>query len=96
MEFWEGAILVVGGVWLVGHMSRRSAAHPLNQNQPTYSAVPTLAQSTNTAGTSSLVAGESLTQPTGSQLVKSGPVSLPASGTPVARPIYKAGQYMAF
>jgi hypothetical protein len=30
MEWWEGAILIVGGIWLVGRMSRQSPNHPLN------------------------------------------------------------------
>lgn len=78
MEFWEGAVLVVGGIWLVGHMSRRSASHPINQVQPTYSStVPTLAQTTNTAGTPSLVSGETLVQPAPTPPVKINPVVLP-------------------
>lgn len=71
MEFWEGAILVVGGIWLVGRMSRQSASHPANvaapymvspSNDPSGGLDPTLA--TNTAGDSSITVGEPIGQPT--------------------------------
>ncbi len=29
MELWEGAALVVGGLWLIGRMSRKSATAPV-------------------------------------------------------------------
>jgi hypothetical protein len=61
MEFWEGAILVVGGIWLIGKLSRQSPNHPVNAIPLSVSASgnslnPTL--STNTDGSSSLVVGE--------------------------------------
>jgi hypothetical protein len=65
MEFWEGAILVVGGIWLVGRVSRNSPHHPV-----TASAIAlNLPQSAgNTIGTQqdgsgALVWGESLAPP---------------------------------
>lgn len=69
MEFWEGALVVVGGIWLIGRMSRRPqgpvyTAAPMMvspSNDPSGGLNPTLA--TNTAGDSSLTVGEPLGQP---------------------------------
>lgn len=68
MEFWEVAILAVGGVWLVGRMSRASASSPLNMSLASKAAVGTVGPkgntvATNTDGSSTLVAGEPLTPP---------------------------------
>jgi hypothetical protein len=62
MELFEAAILVVGGIWLVGHMSRKQAA---------VAAAPALGTTnrsnlttiTNTAGGYPTVYGESLEPP---------------------------------
>lgn len=68
MKFWEGAILVVGGIWLIGRLSRRLPTHPTNaigsvsssdsSISNMNSAGPTVG--TNTDGSSSLVGGETL------------------------------------
>lgn len=63
MEFWEGALLVVGGVWLIGHMSRRSHHHPVNSVSAYINQVPeqNLTNMTNEAGGgTSLTYGEPL------------------------------------
>ena len=62
MKFWEGAILVVGGIWLVGRMSRNSAMHPANRAL-SYSQTPPLTKQTNVAQAPFVIAGESLTPP---------------------------------
>jgi len=85
MEFWEGAILIVGGLWLVGRMSRNSTTSPLNKVVASVSAIGTVGPtgntaSTNQAGNTSLIAGEPLT-PAGppitiNTLIGSSPVTL--------------------
>jgi hypothetical protein len=68
MELWEGAILVVGGLYLVTVMARRQpgvAVSP-NANLANLSGrgQSGLTTATNTAGTDYLVAGEQLAAPT--------------------------------
>lgn len=65
MELWEGAILAIGGIWLVGTLARRSANSPINKVATSISAVGTTSSagntiSTNTDGSHSLIAGEPL------------------------------------
>jgi hypothetical protein len=62
MEFWEGAILVVGGLWLVGRMSRASASMPPVLSKAAAGTVTPTGNTTatNTDGSSVLVAGEPL------------------------------------
>ena len=61
MEFWEGAILVVGGLWLVGRMSRSSTAKPVLSQAAAGTVTATgNTTATNTDGSSVLVAGEPL------------------------------------
>lgn len=62
MEFWEGAVLLVGGIWLVGRIHRTqlrsnviSGAVMTPEQQ-----VPGATSETNTAGTGHLVWGEPL------------------------------------
>jgi hypothetical protein len=65
MELWEGAILIVGGIWLVGYMSTRNqqlAAATAAATAGT-SNVSNLTTVTNQAGGTPAVAGESLTPP---------------------------------
>lgn len=94
MEFWEGAILVVGGIWLVGRMSRQTAAHPLNATAVTDlvtpSNVPNLTNITNTAGEPVVVWGEPLDPAPVPVLKPGGPLYVVPTGTqpqPVARPV---------
>jgi hypothetical protein len=70
MELWEGVILVAGGLWLVGRMSRNSKTHPVSKamaaSAGTASGVGTVGPqgntvATNTDGSTSLIAGEPLT-----------------------------------
>jgi hypothetical protein len=61
MEFWEGAILLVGGIWLVGQLDKRKTTVIA-----TVSSVGTVGPqgntiATNTDGSTALVAGEPLT-----------------------------------
>lgn len=65
MKFWEGAIIVIGGIWLIGRISRTDPNHPLNTVKglglPSPSVGPGGATvGTNTDGSSSLTAGETL------------------------------------
>lgn len=74
MELWEGAILVVGGVFLVGYMSQKNqaavlgaqsaaaAATTINPNTGTTN-VSNLTNLTNTAGGQPTVMGEPLEPP---------------------------------
>lgn len=66
MELWEGALLIVGGVWLVGKVSRNSPNHPVNATQvalsPNQPAGNTIG--TQTDGSNNLVWGEPLAPPT--------------------------------
>ena len=91
MEFWEGAVLLVGGVWLVGHMSRRSASHPINSVATAIQAsryTSNLTNSTNMAGSTSLIAGESLT-PQGPKLpTSSQPIVAPVTRRPYVPPVF--------
>lgn len=64
MEFWEGALLVVGGIWLIGRVSRNSANHPINSVANAVAVSKTqqnLTTMTNTSGSIAVVAGEPLT-----------------------------------
>lgn len=68
MKFWEGAIIVVGGIWLIGRLSRSSASHPVNLAASGAGAAASPSPllpggatvETNTDGSNSLVAGETL------------------------------------
>lgn len=99
MELWEGAILVVGGIWLVGHMASKNAAV-----QATAAAAATgvsnqsnLTNITNTAGGDPTIAGEPLT-PSNPPLLGGPPiaVTMPPTGVaqvsspaaPLARPVH--------
>jgi hypothetical protein len=100
MEFWEGAILVVGGVWLVSHMANKT-------NQQRFSGGPTVigANSTNWLGALGVSNASNLTnitntaggQPTvlGEPLQPMQPgVSVPGTPArvipfPVGQPIYR-------
>jgi hypothetical protein len=89
MEFWEGAVLIVGGLWLVGRMSRASATHPLNAKPASISALGTVGPqgntvATNTDGSTSLIAGEPLT-PMAPPLSIAKQVNVNAPSTPVVR-----------
>lgn len=64
MEFWEGALLVVGGIWLIGRISRNSPNHPVNSVASAIALSGTqqnLTNMTNTSGSVAVVAGEPLT-----------------------------------
>jgi hypothetical protein len=106
VKVWEAAILIIGGLWLVGRMARASASSPLNKVS-TVSAVGTVGPqgntvATNEAGTSYLIAGEPLT-PAGPPIlppimIGSDPVtSLPVRAPVVPRPvgIYQGGRPVA-
>jgi hypothetical protein len=58
MEFWEGAILVVGGIWLVGRMSRQSASHPANIIPAVMTQTPTDQNQVSVADTPQLVVAD--------------------------------------
>lgn len=96
MKFREGAILLVGGVWLVGHMARKSASSPINSAPKSISAAGTTTSAgntiaTNTDGSSSLVAGETL-GPRAPMIPVSKTVSVNAPGSPVVKsPILVSG-----
>ncbi len=100
MEFWEGAILVVGGVWLVGRMARASSTHPLNTIPKSMSALGTVGPkgntvATNTDGSTNLIPGEPLTPQAPvlqiSRKINLNPVGAPVVRTPiVGSPIGKA------
>ncbi len=62
MEFWEGAVLIVGGIWLVGRM-HRIQTRSVTMGGPVPSPamrVPGATSETNLDGSGYLVAGESL------------------------------------
>ena len=93
MEFWEGAILVVGGVWLVAHMASK-------QNRTTQSVIGTstlgavgttnasnLTNLTNQAGGQPTIWGEPL-QPIQPPVVGPYTVSAQPVLTPMRQPIY--------
>jgi hypothetical protein len=92
VKFWEAAILIVGGVWLVGRMARASSSSPLNKIVPSVSALGTVGPAgntvaTNQAGTSSLIAGEPLT-PAGPSIMP--PLTIgtePVSALPIRTPV---------
>lgn len=92
MEFWEGAILVIGGIWLVGRMSRASKSSPLNSVSVSASALGTVGPqgntvATNTDGSSSLIAGEPLT-PSAPQIPVNKTVSVnPVTSAPIRSPV---------
>jgi hypothetical protein len=73
MEFWEGAVLVVGGVWLVSHMANRASTARMTAGPTVIGANSTswlgalgtsnasnLTNITNTAGGQPTVIGEPL------------------------------------
>lgn len=71
MEVWEGALLAVGGLWLVGYMSRRNASHPVNGSIGTadggsgtsaISNLPTIGAGA-ASGTDTMIAGEPVAPP---------------------------------
>ena len=86
MEFWEGAVLIAGGIWLVGRMHRRQTmSFPSGGGYTTFVnrvAGPTSA--TNTDGSNSLVAGETLSS--GSLPMLNAPKPCCGTGTPWSRP----------
>lgn len=66
MEFWEGAVLIIGGVWFVGRMHRTATATGAMApgvaapvGMPSHR-VPGPTSETNTDGSGYLVSGESL------------------------------------
>ena len=64
MELYEGAILIVGGIWLVGHMSRKTQQTAATlQESAGVSNASNLTNTTNQAGGLPAVAGESLVPP---------------------------------
>lgn len=102
MEFWEGAILIVGGVWLVSHMARKN-----RQAQQTIIGTSTLGASgtsnesnltnlTNTAGGTPTIYGEPLQAPNPPLAY---PVRSPmiVAPTPYSRatPILRPGQFVS-
>ena len=75
MEFWEGAVLIVGGIWLVGRLHRvqtRSVAMAGPVSSPAMP-VPGPTSETNLDGSGYLVSGESLATGTGRQVSESCP-----------------------
>jgi hypothetical protein len=90
VEFWEGAILVIGGVWLVGTMARKSATSPINKATTSIVAAGTVTSAgntiaTNTDGSTSLIAGEQL-GPSAPSILVNKTVSVNAPSTPVVNP----------
>jgi hypothetical protein len=79
MELWEGAILVVGGIWLIGRVSRQSPNHPvtaaLNASSSLQSAGATPGITLNPPSTPSLETGDQM-QSTGG-LVAGEPLETP-------------------
>lgn len=106
MEIWEGAILAVGGLWLVGYMSRKNAAHPLNSGVGTSntSNLTTIGVAA-ASGSTDLIAGEPVAPPARPTLAAStgGPkpflnvgsgqavLSPRGGGTPVSGPVRGGG-----
>lgn len=87
MEFWEGAVLIVGGVWLVGKMTKRPVFGAAPSITSKVVATPGLTTLTNTAGTPHLVAGEPLT-PAGPMIPSHAvTVSTPVGSAPIKAPI---------
>jgi hypothetical protein len=97
MELWEGAILVVGGIWLVGYMASKNAAVQATAAAPVAGAASAaspagvsntsnLTTITNTAGGTPTVMGEPLEGPQ-PPLLGSGPPRF--LGTPFGGPISK-------
>jgi hypothetical protein len=86
VEFWEGAVLIVGGLFLVDRVTRKPAAvAPSNANLAINTAG--LTRLTNTAGTSSLIAGEPLAAPTPSVSTSAVPVHVPVTARPIRAPL---------
>lgn len=82
MEFWEGAVLLVGGIWLVGRMHRNQIPSPSPAPGPVMSpsmkvAGPT--SHTNLDGSGFLVSGETLATGTGATR---GSISCPTCSAP--------------
>jgi hypothetical protein len=103
MEFWEGAILVVGGIYLVGRMSRRTnpitlpiigTSIPGTGAQAATGSVGFLGNtvSTNTDGSSALIAGEPLTPAAGpiAPVIQAPHNVLPITSLPVRTPVASA------
>lgn len=103
MEFWEGAVLVVGGLWLVGKISRQhgSVAHvmPTSLN-PSLLGGAGNTVGTNEAGETSLVAGETLQAAPPLMLRSSGGIMVDStrarslSTSPIAPMIERSGGAM--
>lgn len=75
MEFWEGAVLIIGGVWLVGRMHRvqtRAVAMSAPVSMPSQP-VAGPSSETNMDGSGYLVGGETLHTGTGPQVSSSCP-----------------------
>jgi hypothetical protein len=86
MELWEGAVLLVGGIWLVGRMHRiQVQSYPPSMAVGLPSAqVPGPTSMTNTDGSGFLVLGESLYTGTGPQPIRGGSCPSCNSGLPIA------------
>jgi hypothetical protein len=86
MEFWEGAVLLVGGIWLVGRVHRnqvRTAGIAAPVAMPSYR-VPGATSETNTDGSGYLVGGESLATGTGTQPLRTGSCPTCNTGLPIS------------
>jgi hypothetical protein len=87
MELWEGAILIIGGVWLVGYMTQKNAANQatLAQANSGISNGSNLTTITNQSGGYPTYAGEPLEAPQ-PPLLTMRPVGTPvrAVGSPPA------------
>lgn len=92
MEFWEGAILVVGGVWLVKHMANRHRSALANVSAQSSlgsagtSNASNLTNITNTAGGYPTIAGEPLDSPQPPIMVPIVKPAQPIAIRPVAMP----------
>jgi hypothetical protein len=95
MEFWEGAVLVVGGLWLVNYMSHNSrhGANPL-PNANLGGNQSGLTQMTNTAGASSLVVGEPLAAPQPTVVSNAVMLQSPTTAAPVSSPLHGTSGFL--
>jgi hypothetical protein len=96
MEFWEGAILVVGGIYLVTVVAKKRPGAPVSPNA-NLTNLSGRGQSgntvaTNTAGTPFLVAGEDLAGPTSALPTTTVPVASGPTRPPVSAPVFGTSQ----
>lgn len=80
MEFWEAAVLTLGGLYLIGRMSRSSPTHPLNLGAPVVFESGAAGASSGRAGTTTPLGNTIATNTDGSTALIAGEPLTPAAG----------------